>query len=97
MRRFLTAFILLSTIAMAQNVIVAAPSHSSGIEASVDAANTTAIGESADKATVASLSSRSVPEPSTMMLLVAGLSGLAAVATRRDAAPGSRGPARGSV
>lgn len=87
MRRFLTAFICLSTLAMAQNVIAAAPSSpSDGLEAVECPLPTTAPGVGLDAVLIASpvAPDRDLPEPGTMMLLVAGLSGLTAVGARGE-------------
>ena len=81
MRAFLIAFVCLSTLAMAQNVVVAVPVVSEA-QASEPVAPRTDAGavaspESMDRA------ERPVPQASTMALLIAGLSGLCAVGNRR--------------
>lgn len=70
MRRFLIAFFCLSTIAMAQNVVVATPLN-------VDSAP--ALGAISEPVGVLG---GEIPEPATMMFLIAGVSGLAAVGGR---------------
>lgn len=98
MRAFLTAFICLSTLAMAQNVVVATPVVSDGIEAH-DSAGTlpplagtpgseltiSAGPEEAPRSFVGSSASRgpSASRATTMLLFVFGLSGLCAVGGRR--------------
>jgi len=89
MRRFLTAFICLSTLAMAQNVIAAAPSFAEqGLEVVDCPLGLSPIG--AETVGPADRPASELPEPGTMMLLVAGFSGLTAVGARdqeRPAAP----------
>ncbi len=90
MRRFLTTLICLSTLAMVQNVIAAAPAASSvpgadGLVA-VEYAEASAVGSLAGESLVVSPAApdRDLPTSGTMMLLVAGLAGLTAVGARTD-------------
>jgi len=81
MRQFLIAFVCLSTIAMAQNVVVATP----GLPVSADPMLVMSATPDAPVSRFmpsAALSGGNVPEPATMMLLVAGLSGLTAIGGR---------------
>jgi hypothetical protein len=75
MSRFLLALVCLSTLAMAQNRVVATPDLESAHEATLSAASI--VGEN-------------VPRPAATILLIVGLSGLAAAgnrpARRRDRA-----------
>ena len=75
MRQFLIAFVCLSTIAMAQTVVVATPLSADPVPAM--SANSEA-NSSAFVPSAAPLGGK-VQEPATMMLLVLGLSGLTAV------------------
>lgn len=78
MRRFLIAFICLSTLAMAQNVVVATPAQSQ-TNSSMIAVTTD---QDAAFAPSESLRGRELSPTSTMMLFVVGLSGLSAVGGR---------------
>lgn len=80
MRQFLIAFICLSTLAMAQNVVVATP-----LSDPVPAASAASEASGNRFVPSAALLGGSVPEPATMLLLVAGLSGLSAVGGRNRA------------
>lgn len=83
MRAFLIAFICLSTLAMAQNVVVATPlprGDDEGLQGAIAADLTAA--ERSD-ATLADVP-REAPDPAAMGLLVVGLSGLCAVGNRRS-------------
>jgi hypothetical protein len=84
MHRFLVAFLCLSTLAMAQNVVAGTPSAlregqagmtveavQAGLASGVDLTRSTAGGE--------------VPSPGTLLLLVTGLAGLSAVGGDRRA------------
>ena len=74
MRRFLIAFVCLSTIALLQNVVVATPAHSDETPAAAaDRAQTRLLAAPPQR-----------PDAPTLMLLVAGLSGLAAVGGRSE-------------
>jgi len=87
MRRFLTAFVCLSILALAQNVIAAAPSSASaefGVAGSSVLATSTAVGTDEGLVLSPAAPDRNLPAPGTMMLLVAGLSGLAAVGARAN-------------
>jgi hypothetical protein len=79
MRAFLIAFVCLSTLAMAQNVVVATPlpRGDGGVSGAVrvDPATTE----------VVAVAPREAPDPAAMGLLVVGLSGLCAVGNRRSA------------
>ena len=93
MRSFLAAFICLSTLAMAQNVIAAAPSTAQPDQSDVfecPTKNANGVASATDLFIVAGMPERSVPEPATMMLLVAGLSGLTAMGTRQEAREAKR-------
>ena len=81
MRQFLIAFVCLSTIAMAQTVVVATPLSADPVPAM------SATSEASSSAFVPSAAplGGNVPEPATMMLLVLGLSGLTAVSGRNHA------------
>jgi len=77
MRQFLIAFICLSTLAMAQNVVVATP-----LSDPVPVASAASEASGNRFVPSAALLDGGVPEPATMLLLVAGLSGLSAVGGR---------------
>ncbi|MAG33555.1 MAG: hypothetical protein CL908_21975 [Deltaproteobacteria bacterium] len=81
MRRFLTVFICLSTLALAQNVVAASPAPTS------DPAEILLTAERADAGELVVASGAAVggemPTPTTMMLLVTGLAGLTAAGGRR--------------
>ena len=81
MRQFLIAFVCLSTIAMAQTVVVATPLSADPVPAM------SANSEASSSAFVPSATplGGKVQEPATMMLLVLGLSGLTAVSGRNHA------------
>jgi hypothetical protein len=81
MRQFLIAFVCLSTIAMAQTVVVAMPLSADPVPAM------SANSEASSSAFVPSATplGGKVQEPATMMLLVLGLSGLTAVSGRNHA------------
>ena len=87
MRAFLTAFICLSVLVMAQNVIAIAPSSplvgadSKSVEASADSQP---VGADVRLTASSATSGRDIPDPGTMILLVAGLSGLTAVGARSE-------------
>jgi hypothetical protein len=83
MRAFLIAFICLSTLAMAQNVVVATPLPR-GDEGGSDSTRVDAA-TSDHSGAVATIAPREAPDPATMGLLVVGLSGLCAVGNRRSA------------
>ncbi len=78
MRQFLIAFVCLSTIAMAQTVVVATPLSADPVH--VMSAASEASGDALVSS--AALVGGGVPEPAAMMLLVLGLSGLTAVGGR---------------
>jgi len=78
MHRFLIAFVCLSTLAMAQNVVVATPLSAD----SALAISATSETNRHRLAPTAALLGDELPEPTTMMLLIAGLSGLTAVGGR---------------
>jgi hypothetical protein len=92
MRRFLTILICLSALALAQNVIAAAPA--SGISASrgttafeeAGAAVVTTPERTADDDVLAArtMVESDVPAPGAMMLFIVGLSGLTTVGSRTD-------------
>ena len=94
MRRFLTAFFCLSTLAMAQNVIAASPASTSPqtdglaiiecpVTTTTGVAPDTGLPDAEDLVLIAAVPERrGAPEPGTMVLLVAGLSGLTAVGAR---------------
>ena len=80
LRRFLTAFVCLSTLAFAQNVV-----------AGTSMPDSKTVVMQAEKEYEASLEARiavkvggAVPTPSTMMLLVCGLAGLTAAGSRQS-------------
>ena len=79
MRRFLIAFICLSTLAMAQNVVAGTPAPAAqGVWATAGL-----VGSQTDSSARQRVGGET-PELATMLLLVVGLAGLAAVGRRRD-------------
>lgn len=77
MRQFLIAFVCLATIAIAQNVLVATPA-SSKTEFEIGAVSADGPGRFSSSVL---LLADDAPAPATMMLLIGGLSGLAAVSS----------------
>jgi hypothetical protein len=75
MHQFLIVFVCLSTIAIAQNVVVAAPA-SSKAEFEIVVVSADGPGRFSSSALI---HADDAPAPATMMLLIGGLSGLAAV------------------
>ncbi len=74
----MTIFFCLSTLAMAQNVLVATPESS----AAKPLVGITTVGPSIGPSGRSQPVGREIPSPAPMMLFVAGLSGLAAVGGR---------------
>lgn len=79
MRQFLIAFVCLSTLAMAQNVVVATPL---AVESTLEISASSEGRDHSLVPTAARLEDER-PNPTTMMLLVAGLSGLTAAGGRK--------------
>lgn len=79
MHRFLTAFLVLSTLAMTQNVVAGTPSPSPAREGVVSELRSDVTALAADEAIVGPAVGGQVPSPGTMLLLVTGLAGLSAV------------------
>lgn len=82
MHRFLTAFLVLSTLAMTQNVVAGTPTAMTrGETSSIPTAALAATREAVPARMPATVGGE-VPAPSTMLLLVTGLAGLSAVGGR---------------
>lgn len=83
MHRFLTAFLVLSTLAMTQNVVAGTPSPLPARARVAHAFGADVDGLVAEDAAAGSSVGRQVPSPGTMLLLVTGLAGLSAVGSPR--------------
>lgn len=89
MHRFLTAFLCLSTLAMAQNVVAGTPrpvldaDRGEAIVLQTPGERVMASGVELSQAVVGG----QVPSAGTMLLFVTGLAGLSAVGRRRSASP----------
>ncbi|MEZ4333414.1 MAG: hypothetical protein R3F35_16745 [Myxococcota bacterium] len=88
MHRFLTVFLCLSTLAMAQNVVAGTP------RPVLDGDRGQAIAQTPGERVLSSgvelsqaVAGGQAPSPGTMMLFVTGLAGLSAVGRRRTASP----------
>lgn len=82
MHRFLTAFLVLSTLAMTQNVVAGTPSLlPERSEQSIVGLAQAGMGGASDLQ-VASMVGGQIPTAGTMLLLVTGLAGLSAVGER---------------
>ncbi|HEB91217.1 MAG TPA: hypothetical protein ENI85_16705 [Deltaproteobacteria bacterium] len=85
LRRFATILLCLSALAMGQNVLVATPASSAPARPGIE--QTGPDPTAAATCDGAAAVSRDVPAPASLMLLVVGLSGLAAVSGRPEADP----------
>jgi hypothetical protein len=89
MRRFILAFTILSILGMAQNVVAGIPVPSGvASDGTADEMATMAVMEAASVAAAPVGGKR--PEPRSLLLLIAGLSGLAAAGHRHEPARRSR-------
>ncbi len=79
MRRFVTAFVCLSFLAMAQNVVLIEPRP---MDPALEMSATSQTRDNPFVPSAALLRQDDAPEPAAMMLLVVGLSGLTAVGGR---------------
>ncbi len=88
MHRFLTAFVCLSTLALTQNVVAGTPTAYASLQAPaiVDARGSEAGLVLAGPLPARAVVGGEVPSPVTMLLLVTGLAGLAAVGSPKRAA-----------
>lgn len=82
MHRFLTAFLVLSTLAMTQNVVAGTPTLRPGSEEGAVVAMARLGERGAGELRTPSLIGGQIPSAGTMLLLVTGLAGLSAASDR---------------